>query len=183
MHILRKNFKTFEKTLKDADGIVILLTDNYINSRFCINECVAITNYMRTLNNKFIFPVLINIGYEKLPLILREIQPLKISSNEVNYVIQKINALISTWLGKWESEKNEKNEEIKRIENNSAEYIEDELKVLKEKKNSKYAHICYVASYITLLLGLVLEYLILKANLKYFMILSGINVYMYLQKR
>lgn len=141
--------------LNSANVILALITKEYLESINCIEELTIIKAYVKESKNNLLIPVVIGAPLSKVERIMGPGIVLTFSQNDIENAIERTKFEVLNRIGKLEANKAKRVEEIKRIQDNSEEYIEDALKTLKERevRNRRYATVCYVMGYVTLACG------------------------------
>ena len=139
--------------LKEADGLIILFTENTLTSQWVIREISTAKAFYERSDSKFIIPVL--IGDMEIPEIVNEYLAFQTTNNQLDDIIYRVSNAISSFMARVAVKENQKQETLKRIEASSTTFIDETLAVLtkKEENYRKYGIIWYIVGFVALLLG------------------------------
>jgi len=163
-----KNFTVGERwrecmnsALKESDGIVVLISQNSLDAHYLFSEIGAARAYNEVEKKKFIIPVI--IGKIHIPPIIQDIQCVICKEKtDLEATVNEINAGVEFFLGQLEVEKErlavekeQKREQIEKIEQNASKYVEVAMNELKtrEQRNKTIGTIWYYIGFISLFIG------------------------------
>ena len=156
--------KTLLSALKSADGVLVFITKNSLNSKYVISELGAARAFVEeTSNKKFLIPVI--YGNIEIPNIIQDLYCVLMDEENFDAAVELIDNSISSSFGRKEAVEDKENTEREKIESKASDYIEAAISVLKtrESKNSLFGNIWYLAGFLTLIAGVVYAVLGLKS--------------------
>lgn len=146
--------KELLKELKTSDGVLVLITENSLNSKYVISEIGTTRAFIdENENKKFLIPVI--YGDIEIPDFIKDIYCIKLTDDNYEKAIEKIVLSISNFLGKKEAVEEKQTQEKTIIETKAAEYIKEATIALNKRENHNkiIAYACYFIGILTLLLG------------------------------
>lgn len=138
--------------LKSSDGVLVLITENSLNSKYVISE-IGTTRALLGDNDKFLIPVI--KGNFEVPDFIKDIYCLRLDDNNLDLTIEKIDTSIVSFQNNKLVKDDERKKKIQLIESKAADYIKESTKnlTIREKHNKYVAYICYLAGFISLTAG------------------------------
>ena len=140
--------------LKNSDGLLVLITENSINSKYVISEIGTTRAFIdENENKKFLIPVV--YGNIEIPDFIRDLYCIRITDDNFNEAIFKIDNSISSFIGKKEAVEEQQSQKRVLIESKAADYITVATTALREREiqNKIIAYLCYCIGLITLICG------------------------------
>lgn len=139
--------------LKASEVFVALLTESSLKSQFVLSEIGAAQAYMESTGRLLLIPVIAD--QIEIPPIVRHINAIFSPDHDVDYILQELGRAIAAFEGQRAAKEEREVEVRKRIEKNTAEYVDDVLQSLDkgELRNRRAAFIWYVLGFATLVLG------------------------------
>jgi hypothetical protein len=126
--------KTLLSALKNADGVLVFITENSLNSKYVISEIGAARAFVdETSNKKFLIPVL--YGDVEIPNIIQDLYCVRLSSNNYDDALNLIDQSISSFFGRREAVEDKENKERQKIEKKASDYIQVAITALQEREN------------------------------------------------
>lgn len=152
---------SFKKAILASDVIIPIITSYSLKSKNFLNELIQLRNYTSQRNDKLLIPVVAGgINYENFPESILSINFItlknKLSENEIDEVVKKINDAINSFLGK-KLATDEQAQEIKeKIETTAPSYINETLSelIIREKKQSNSGRFWYCLGFVSLVSGI-----------------------------
>lgn len=152
---------SFKKAILASDVIIPIITSYSLKSKNFLNELIQLRNYTSQRNDKLLIPVVAGeINYENFPESILSINFItlknKLSENEIDKVVKKINDAINSFLGK-KLATDEQAQEIKeKIETTAPSYINETLSelIIREKKQSNSGRFWYCLGFVSLVSGI-----------------------------
>jgi hypothetical protein len=156
---------SFKKAILSSDIIIPIITKYSLKSNNFLNELVQLRNYTNHRDDKLLIPIIAGeIDFENLPESLFSINFItlkdKLSVNEINAVVKKINDAINSFLGK-KIATDEKAQEIKeKIEKTAPSYIAETISELnsREKYQRRTALFWYILGFLSLVSGIAVAF-------------------------
>lgn len=148
--------KELLKELKSSDGLLVLITKNSLDSKYVISEIGTTRAFIdENENKKFLIPVI--YGDIDIPDFIKDLYCIRLSDENYEETINKIDSSISSFIGKKEAVEEKETEKREFIERKAADYINIATDALKtrETQNKNVAYICYIIGFIALGLGVV----------------------------
>jgi hypothetical protein len=155
--------KSLLGALKSADGVLVLITDHSLQSKYVISEIGAARAFIdETTNKKFLIPVLYNTI--DIPNIIQDLYCIFLNNEDFITSINLIDQSISRFIGRKEAEKENEGEVREKIESKATDYIEAATTTLnkRELENKVIAITCYALGFIALILGALFGFFGLK---------------------
>jgi len=146
--------KVLLDSLKNADGVLVLITEQSLKSNYVVSEVGTARAYVaESSNKKFIIPVI--YGEIPIPNFIDDLYCIRLYDNTFLETIDKIDVSISGFLGRKEADKENKIIEKQEVETKAADFIKDATQALKKREwnNKIVAYICYVVGISTLIYG------------------------------
>lgn len=140
--------------LKSSDGLLVLITENSINSKYVISEIGTTRAFIdENENKKFLIPVI--YGNIEIPDFIRDLYCIRITDQNFSEAISKIDNSISAFIGKKEAVEEQQSQKRGLIESKATDYIKVATTALKKKENQNktVAYICYLIGLSTLIFG------------------------------
>lgn len=140
--------------LKSSDGLLVLITENSINSNYVISEIGTTRAFIdENENKKFLIPVI--YGNIEIPDFIRDLYCIRITDQNFSEAISKIDNSISAFIGKKEAVEEQQLQKRVLIESKATDYIEVATTALKKRENQNkvVAYLCYLVGLSTLILG------------------------------
>lgn len=139
--------------LKNSDGVLVLITENSLNSKYVISE-IGTTRALIGDNDKFLIPVI--KGNFEVPDFIKDLYCLRLDESNLDDTINRINDSITNFENKKLLKQEEKNKNRQFIETKAAEFIKEATKnlTIREKHNKAVAYICYILGFVSLALGI-----------------------------
>lgn len=152
---------SFKKAILGSEVIIPIITSYSLKSKSFLNELIQLRNYTSQRNDKLLIPIVAGeINFENFPESILSINFItlknKLSENEINEVVKKINEAINSFLGK-KLATDEQAQEIKeKIETTAPSYINETLRELNERERDqrRAARCWYVLGFISLASGI-----------------------------
>ncbi|NEM99289.1 toll/interleukin-1 receptor domain-containing protein [Pontibacter burrus] len=147
--------KALLQSLKEADGVLVLITEKSLESKYVVSEIGTARAYVaESSNKKFIIPVI--YGAIPIPSFIEDLYCIRLDPINFSQAIDKIDNSISSFLGKKEAEKENENQERQQIEIKAGDYIKDATNALNKRElhNRWIAYLCYIIGFITLIWGI-----------------------------
>jgi hypothetical protein len=146
--------KTLLNELKNADGVLVFITENSLNSKYVLSEIGAARAFVdETSYKKFLIPVI--YGDTEIPNIIQDLFCVRLLENQLEATVDLVDQSISSFTGRKEALEEKENTQREKIESKASDYIEITLKALKkrESNNSTIGIICYIIGFSTLVGG------------------------------
>ncbi|MCS3870118.1 hypothetical protein J3D55_003034 [Chryseobacterium ginsenosidimutans] len=146
--------KELMKELKNSDGLLVLITENSLDSRYVISEIGTTRAYIdENENKKFLIPVI--YGDFEVPDFIKDLFCIKLTDGNYESAINKIDDSISNFITRKLTIEEEITKKVEFIKNESAQYVEIAKKTLqrRENQNKWIAYSCYCLGFIALVLG------------------------------
>jgi hypothetical protein len=124
-----------KKGLTEADVVVAILTETFMNSKWGESELNTIISYTQNNKSKLFIPII--IGELDPPYYLKEIQSIYLETREiwaVDGIIEQIERAIDSHFGRVIANDEVVEEKRIRFESTAAEYIEEALSELKDRE-------------------------------------------------
>lgn len=140
--------------LKNSDGLLVLITENSINSKYVISEIGTTRAFIdENENKKFLIPVI--YGDIEIPDFIRDLYCIRITDDNFTEAISKIDNSISAFIGKKEAVEEQQSQKRVLIESKAADYITVATTALKKRENQNkvIAYLCYLIGLLTLIFG------------------------------
>ncbi|WCO00221.1 toll/interleukin-1 receptor domain-containing protein [Psychroserpens ponticola] len=140
--------------LKSSDGLLVLITNNSLNSKYVISEIGTTRAFIdENENKKFLIPVI--YGDIDIPDFIRDLYCIRLTDENYDEAIDKIDTSISSFIGKKEAVEEKETEKREFIERKAADYINIATDALKkrESQNKIVAYSCYTIGFLTLIAG------------------------------
>jgi hypothetical protein len=149
--------KVLLESLKDADGVLVFITENSLKSNYVVSEIGTARAYVAESDNrKFIIPVI----YRDIPIpnFISDLFCIRLDENNFDETISKIDTSIASFLGRQEAAKENQRIEKERVEIKAADFIKDATKALNKRKwhNMIVAYLCYLIGISTLIWGIII---------------------------
>ncbi|WP_417887970.1 toll/interleukin-1 receptor domain-containing protein [Zunongwangia sp.] len=141
--------------LKSSDGLLVLITENSLNSKYVISEIGTTRAFIdENENKKFLIPVI--YGDIEIPDFIKDLYCIRLSDKNYEESINRIDSSISSFIGKKEAVEEKASEKREFIERKAADYIKIATDALKkrETQNKAVAYLCYSIGFITLVAGI-----------------------------
>lgn len=145
---------TLSKNLREADGIIFVLSANSLESRYVTTEMGAALGYFEERGRPLLLPVVIDGS--PLPTQIAHIHAIIAADKTPEEVALDIAGSLERLAGREQAREEKKEEARSRVETNAAIFIENSLGELRSRE-SKYrwwAKVWYGAAYFTLAIGL-----------------------------
>lgn len=138
--------------LKNSDGVLVLITENSLNSKYVISE-IGTTRALIGDNDKFLIPVI--KGSFEVPDFIKDLYCLRLHNDNLDETIEKIDDSIINFLNKKIAKEEAKSKDRAIIESKAADYIKDATQNLTKRvsHNRNLAYTCYAIGLIALLIG------------------------------
>lgn len=146
--------KVLLDSLKNADGVLVLITEQSLKSNYVVSEVGTARAYVaESANKKFIIPVI--YGGIPIPNFIDDLYCIRLYPESFIETINKIDASISGFLGKQEADKENKIIAKQEVEIKAADFIKDTTSALRKREwhNKLVAYICYIVGIATLIYG------------------------------
>jgi hypothetical protein len=139
--------------LREADAIVIVISEASSGSRWLMTELGAALGYFQERGQPVILPVVIDES--PLPVQLSQIQALFARNKDLDWIVPRLTGTLDAIVGRAQARTEEKREVQARIERHAAEYIKESLSDLREKEKvyKRIAYLWYSAALLALLGG------------------------------
>lgn len=150
--------KVLLDSLREADGVLVLISENSLRSDYVISEIGTARAYVaESSNSKFLIPII--YGDIPIPSIINDLQCIRLNDNNVVETINIVDTAISSFLARQEAVKDNQFKEKQEIELKAADYIADATKALKSREwhNRIVAYLCYILGLYALLYGAILS--------------------------
>jgi len=141
--------------LKSSDGLLVLITENSLNSKYVISEIGTTRAFIdENENKKFLIPVI--FGEIDIPDFIKDLYCIRLSEENYDKSIDKIDSSIASFIGRKEAFDEKASEEREFIERKTADYINVATDALKKRENQNkvVAYLCYGIEFITLIAGI-----------------------------
>ena len=142
--------------LKSSDGVLVLITDNSLDSKYVISEIGTTRAFIdENENKKFLLPIV--YGNIEIPDFIRDLYCIRLDDINFDDSIKKIDLSIASFIGKKEAvEEQEKSKRVL-IETEAADYIKFATTALRKRENHNtlVAYFCYVVGFLSLLFGVI----------------------------
>lgn len=154
--------KVFMKNLQSADILIIVISNNSINSAWTNSEINMAVGYNQERMKPFILPIL----FDNVPIpdaLQNYLVRFEQRDNLLN-TSEKLSYTISKLSGELQAIEDEKKDVIARVEKNIGVYVNDSIDRLRKSESNyqKIAYLCYSMCGVSLLIAVV--YLLIKAN-------------------
>ncbi|PAC26940.1 toll/interleukin-1 receptor domain-containing protein [Flectobacillus sp. BAB-3569] len=146
--------KVLLDSLKNADGVLVLITEHSLKSNYVVSEVGTARAYVaESANKKFIIPVI--YGEIPIPNFIDDLYCIRLYKDTFEETIDKIDASISVFLGRQEADKENKIIAKQEVETKAADFIKDTTFALKQREchNKIVAYFCYIIGIGTLIFG------------------------------
>lgn len=141
--------------LKASDGVLVLITENSLNSKYVISEIGTTRAFIgENESKKFLIPVL--YGNFEIPDFIRDLYCIRLTDENYSEALNKIENSISSFIGKKEAVEDNESQKREFIESKAADYITVATSALKSREfhNKCIAYLCYIIGLATLILGI-----------------------------
>ena len=140
--------------LRDADAVVIILSQASVQSQWLISEIGAALGYWKERGKPIILPVVLDNA--ELPPQLRHIQAIFQIDRDPQQVAAQLTRALDSLAGRLKAREEERKEAKSRVERTAAKYIQRSLSELKkrEERHLRFAIIWYGAALLSLVSGL-----------------------------
>ena len=130
---------SFKKAILTSDIIIPIITSYSLKSKIFLNELIQLKNYTSQRNDKLLIPIVAGeINFENFPESIISINFItlqnKLSENEINKVVKKINEAINSFLGKKLATDIHAQEIKQKIETTTPSYINETIRELNERE-------------------------------------------------
>lgn len=142
--------------LKNSDGLLVLITENSINSKYVISEIGTTRAFIdENENRKFLIPVI--YGDIEIPDFINDLYCIRITDGNFDEAIVKIDNSISSFIGKKEAVEEQQSQKRVLIESKAADYITVATIALRKREfqNKMVAYLCYILGLATLIFGVI----------------------------
>jgi hypothetical protein len=146
--------KVLLDSLKNADGVLVLITEQSLKSNYVVSEVGTARAYVaESANKKFIIPVI--YGEIPIPNFIDDLYCIRLYNDSFEETINKIDASVSGFLGRQEADKENKIIAKQEVETKAADFIKDTTVALKQREwhNKIVAYLCYIVGIGTLIYG------------------------------
>ncbi|MEK4039419.1 toll/interleukin-1 receptor domain-containing protein [Paenibacillus sp. FSL F4-0122] len=142
--------------LKNADAVVVLITENSIQSNNVLSEIYASLGYMKERGKPRILPIIFDDV--PIPEPLMHLLVLRADRDRLDITMRRIKESIGQITGELKAKADEKKESIYKVEKSAEQYIQNSLQELRgrEDKYKWIAYACYLISFISLAVCIVL---------------------------
>ncbi|MGV0832073.1 toll/interleukin-1 receptor domain-containing protein [Empedobacter brevis] len=140
--------------LKSSDGVLVLITENSINSKYVISEIGTARAFIdENENRKFLIPIV--YGNVEIPDFINDIYCIRLFDGNFDESMNKIEASISSFIGKKEAIEEQETKKRFFIEAKAEDYISVATTALKKREfhNKTVAYICYIIGFLTMAIG------------------------------
>jgi TIR domain len=140
--------------LKSSDGVLVLITENSLDSKYVISEIGTTRAFIdENENKKFLIPVI--YGNIEIPDFIKDLYCIRLTNENFHEAIIKIDASISSFIGKKEAVEEQQTQKRVLIESKAADYITVATTALKKREfqNRIVAYLCYIIGLATLIVG------------------------------
>lgn len=130
--------------LMKADAVVILITENSINSNNVLSEIYASLGYMKERGKPRVLPII----FDDVPIPdpLSHLLVLRADRDNIDFSMNKIKVSIVHITGELKAKADEKKEIIYKVEKSAEQYIQNSLQELRGRED-KYKWIAYGVLY------------------------------------
>lgn len=138
------------KGLRDADAVLLLVSQASSASSWVFMEAGAAFEYWRQRGRPLVLPVILDNA--NIPGPLQQIQAIIAPDRDVEVILNAVDLALGRQMGQREA----KEEVRERVERNAAHFISGSLNELRsrEKVNRRIAYVWYSSAYIFLLVGI-----------------------------
>jgi len=147
--------QTLSEGLKSSDVFVVFLSENSLSSQFVLSEIGAARAYSDESDRMLLIPILIdNI---QIPTVIQDLLVISAFDRNLAELTQKIETAIASFSGRRAAKEEKEIEFSRRIETNTAEYIEEAIALLRklEARNRYFGTAWYISGFLALILGIV----------------------------
>ena len=141
--------------LKSSDGLLVLITENSLNSKYVVSEIGTTRAFIdENENKKFLIPVI--YGDIEIPDFIKDLYCIRLSEENYEESINRIDSSIASFIGKKEAVEEKETEKREFIERKAADYINVATDALKKREyqNKSVAYFCYTIGFATLVAGI-----------------------------
>jgi hypothetical protein len=137
--------KVLLSSLKEADGVLVLITERSLESKYVISEIGTARAYVAESDNeKFIIPVI--YGNIPIPSFIEDLYCIRLDEGNFIEALNKIDSSISGFIARKQAAHENLVKEKAKVEGSAAGFIKDATEALKirERVNSLIAYLCYL---------------------------------------
>jgi hypothetical protein len=147
---------TLMSSLKEADGLVVLLTENSLHSPFVLSEIGAARAFIQTSKKMFLLPVV--VGGIEIPPVIGDLLAVRWDTSDaaaIDVVIDQLDKAISRHVGVIAAREQESKDKQTKLESDATAYVEMAIEALRIRElNGRIAtHFWSFLGFIALLGG------------------------------
>lgn len=132
---------TLMSSLREADGLIVLLTENSLHSPFVLSEIGAARAFIETSKKMFLLPVI--VGGIDIPPVIEDLLAVRWNPSDavaIDAVIARLDKAISTHVGVIAAREKEGKDKQTKLESDAAAYVEVAIEALRTREsNSRIA--------------------------------------------